>query len=107
MSFASSRFQRAPVSSNAREVELRNFERGVCRIELRLCNIHGLLIVFHLLRSDGQSGQVLGARQIALVLIRRRLAARHLGFGLIERVLKAPLIDAKESGCPFLTFSLS
>jgi hypothetical protein len=52
--------------------------------------------VFHLLRSDGESSQVLGACQIALVLIQRRLAARRLGFGLIERILKAPLIDAKE-----------
>jgi hypothetical protein len=42
---------------------------GVCCIKLRLRNIHGLLIVFHLLRRDGESGQGFGARQIALVLI--------------------------------------
>src|SRR6202048_376041 len=85
------------------EIELRNFERRVRRIELRLRNVDGLLIPLDLLGSYGKGRQALAARQIALVLIQRRQAARDLGLGLIERILKAPLIDAKKRlGLPHL-----
>jgi len=55
-----------------------------------------LLPLLDLLLGDGNIGQALTAHEIAFRLIERRLMTRHIGLGLIERILKASLIDAEQ-----------
>ncbi len=74
------------------EVQLGDVERRIGVVDLGLRDIDGLLALLYLLHGDGDAGQILASRQIALGLIEGDLAACHLGLRLLQRILKAPLI---------------
>src|SRR5262249_11065920 len=80
----------------ALEIETRNFKRSVRRVEFGLVDVDRLLPLLDLLDGDRDTAQILGALEIALGLVERDLPARDIGFRLIERILKAPLIDTEQ-----------
>src|SRR5581483_8979378 len=80
----------------ALEVEHRDLERRVRRVEFGLTDVDRLLPLLDLLDGNRGAAQSLAAFEIAFGLVERDLPARDIGFRLIERISKAPLIDSKQ-----------
>src|SRR5262245_14465281 len=80
----------------ALEVEHRDLERRVGRVEAGLIDVDRLLSLFDLLDGDRGTTESLAAIEIALGLVERDLTAGDVGLRLIERILEAPLVDAEQ-----------